>query len=460
MSPESTVKGTIYQIKSGRNAGKWCCEVKLVGAARRSAIATSRDAAEAKLAAFHNEDVVVAPPQLTAAARIEALVREAAPARANRRRRGGGTMYEVKTGRNAGKWRCEIMPPDGKRRTFLGTKEETEVKLVEFQNAVVHHAPLPPARTTRVGAYAHAWVANRKNAVAAGSWKGEDSDVRNHIVPSLGNKFLVELAPADMRRFYKQCAERGLSHKSVGYVRGTLSLILSQALEDGLVTRNVAAQVKLGKAPKEQPIYKAKPFTPDEARRFLDEVKGTPEEALYVTTLGLALRRGEVLGLRWSDIIWKTRHVKLNGQTQRVEGEGVKWVPTAKTEDSLAVLDVPDFVMDVLVMHRDRYAFLGRRPGDYVFPGLEDPSEPLDPDKVTKDFPKWLEAHGLRRIRFHDLRHSAASMYLVLGVELWKVSKILRHSTVKLTSDTYGHLYAHTSREAADVMGNWMAGGS
>jgi integrase len=126
------------------------------------------------------------------------------------------------------------------------------------------------------------------------------------------------------------------------------------------------------------------------------------------------------------------------------------WVPNGKTEDSLAVLEVPDYIMDVLLQHRDRYAFL---PSSlYVFPGLEDPGLPVDSDKVTKDFPYWLADHGLRRIRFHDLRHSAASMYLSLGVPLWQVSKILRHSSIKMTNDTYAHLFPQANREAADVM--------
>jgi integrase len=120
----------------------------------------------------------------------------------------------------------------------------------------------------------------------------------------------------------------------------------------------------------------------------------------------------------------------------------------------VAVLDVPDFVLEALLQQRDRRAFLS--PSPYVFPGVEDPMEPFDPDKATDEFPVWLEAHGLRRIRFHDLRHSAASMYLALGVPLWQVSKILRHSTQRITADIYGHLYAETSREVADVMDTFM----
>jgi integrase len=425
-------QGSLYEIKSGPNKGKYRGAVTLPGGKRRTFLGLTQEQVEAKL-------LELRAPEVTK----------------SRRANGQGTIYEIKSGPNQGKFRCAVTLANGRRRTFLGTsREQVEGKLLDFQHALAHHEPLPPSRTVKVEKYATDWSADRKRSIAPGSWKGEDSNVRNHIVPSLGRKFLVELEAGDMRRLYKDCAERGLAPRSIGYVRGTLRLILDQAVVDGLVQRNVAALVKVPRSKGER--FKVTPLSPEEARRFLDAVKDEPQEALYVTTLGLGLRRGEVLGLRWSDISWKKRQVRLLGTTQRIEGEGVRWVPTAKTEGSIATLDVPDFVMDVFLQHRDRHMFLGPKPGDYVFPGFQ-PGEALDPDKVTKDFPSWLAAHGLRRIRFHDLRHSAASMYLALGVPLWQVSKILRHSSVKITADIYGHLYAETSRAAADTMDAFMA---
>jgi integrase len=90
----------------------------------------------------------------------------------------------------------------------------------------------------------------------------------------------------------------------------------------------------------------------------------------------------------------------------------------------------------------------------YVFTGPT--GGPLDPDAVSHGFVKLLDRHGLRRTRFHDLRHATASLLLARGVPLWQVSKILRHSSVTITSDTYGHLYAEMSRAAADVMNAFM----
>jgi integrase len=198
------------------------------------------------------------------------------------------------------------------------------------------------------------------------------------------------------------------------------------------VARNVAA---LAKPPGAQRM-RVEPFSPAEALRFLGVVCGDPLEALYVTTLGLGLRRGEVLGLRWSDIKLSARTVTVAGQLQGVKDVGVIWqVP--KTDASIAVIDVPDFVLDALAAHRDRQVFMQGSPrwrnSGYVFTSKN--RGPLEPDNVTHHFPRFLKDHGLRHQRFHDLRHAS----------------------IAITSDTYDHLYAETSRTAADTMNAFMS---
>lgn len=164
-----------------------------------------------------------------------------------------------------------------------------------------------------------------------------------------------------MRRLHRECAARGLSKRTVQYVHTILHKALDQAVHDQLVQRNVAHKTR----PPSSQRPKVTPYTPEEAIRFLAEVRGEREEPLYVVTLGLGLRRGEALGLRWSDINWTARTVTIAGQLQRVKGEGLMWV-APKTDDSIAVLDAPEFVLDALLAHRDRQQFLKNATG-YVF---------------------------------------------------------------------------------------------
>jgi len=344
-----------------------------------------------------------------------------------------------------------VVLPDGKRRTFFAkTEEEVKAKLLDFNHAKSHNTPLPPPRTLSVEAYAMDWLEGQRDHIRPSTWAGYRANVVHHIVPSLGKAKLADLQPADVRRLHRESKARGLSPRSVRYVHMVLSRALGQALADGLVSRNVATLAKPPGAPKAE-IH---PFNRDEALKFLAECRGEPEEALYVLTLGLGLRRGEVLGLRWKDISFSNRTVTVAGQLQRVSYGGLVFVPT-KTSGSTATISAPDFVLDTLVQERDRQSFVRQpKPDDYIFVGAA--GEPLDPDAVTHHFPKFCERHGLRKTRFHDLRHASASLLLAQGVPLWAVSKILRHSSLSITSDLYGHLHSETARESADAMSAFM----
>lgn len=368
----------------------------------------------------------------------------AEPSRSRRPNR-DGTLYEIKTGRDAGKWRAEIRLADGTRRTFFGSEQQVKDKLADAQHAVRHNVPVEPPRTKTVSSYLDDWLEAQREHLRPRTWTTYAVYVKKHIVPSIGRVKLAELDADDIDRLHRECRTRGkLGARSVRQVHSILSKALKQAEARGQVVRNVA---KLAPAPKsERP--KVHPFTPAEALAFLEAVKHEPEEPLYVTTLGLGLRRGEVLGLRWNDIDWTNRRISVGGQVQRETGVGLVYVQP-KTADSVAVIDCPNFVLDALLAHRDRQMFTGRTVG-YVFTGAT--AGPLDPDAVSHHFVTFLERHGLRRTRFHDLRHSTASLLLARGVPLWQVSKILRHAGVQITADTYGHLYAETSRQVADTM--------
>jgi integrase len=365
-----------------------------------------------------------------------------------------GTLYQIKSGPSAGKWRAEVRLADGTRRTFFApTRTDAEQKLLRARLALADNTPVAPPRTLTLGAYIQGWLADQRDHLAPSTLAGYDVNVRHHIQPSLGRVRLADLAPPDVRRLHRESKARGLSPRSVHYVHLTLNRALKQAEADGLTSRNVAM---LAKPPGAEKAH-VSPFTPAEALRFLEAIRGDEHEALYVTTLGLGLRRGEVLGLRWSDVSWSARTVTIAGQLQRVKDTGLVWV-APKTAASAAILDVPDFVLDALVAQRDREAFLATSPrwtaSGYVF--TNSLGGPLEPDNVTHWFPRLVSKHGLRHQRFHDLRHATASLLLARGVPLWQVSKILRHASIAITSDTYGHLYAETSRAAADTMNEFL----
>lgn len=175
---------------------------------------------------------------------------------------------------------------------------------------------------------------------------------------------------------------------------------------------------------------------------------------MYVTTLGLGLRQGEVLGLTWQDVDFEAGALHVRKQLQRVDG--VLQRVDLKTERSRRTLAMPGRILTVLLEHRDRererHQAEGRAllPGAFVFTTPE--GGPLEARTVLRWFDAVLKRADLRYIRFHDLRHSAATFLLVQGVPMRVVMEILGHSQMSTTSDRYSHVVPELQREAASRM--------
>jgi len=197
--------------------------------------------------------------------------------------------------------------------------------------------------------------------------------------------------------------------------------------------------------------YEIQPFTLGEARVFLDAVRGDRLEALYSVALTMGLRQGEALGLRWEDVDLETGTLHVRHQLQRVAGQ-LRQVPvkTARSRRTLAI--APSIVGSLREHHRrqveDRLLAGSRwRETGYVF--TTSIGTPLEARNVVRSFKAILAWAGLPDIRFHDLRHSCATLLLVRGVSPRVVMEILGHSQISLTMNTYSHVVPELARDAA-----------
>jgi integrase len=236
-----------------------------------------------------------------------------------------------------------------------------------------------------------------------------------------------------------------------------LRIALGRAVRWGLVRRNVA---KLVDAPR-VPRYRGRFLLPEEAERFVKVAGEDRLGAVYSVALSLGLRLGEALGLKWSDVDLANRTITIERAVQLVSGKGLQFVPV-KTDRSVRKIKLPAVCADTLRRHQvqqleDRLlAGPAWRDLDLVF--ASSVGTPLDGRNVTRRFKVLLRKAGVEPMRFHDLRHSAASLLGAQGVPARVVMEVLGHSRISVTLDLYSHVFPSALGDAADAMDRALGG--
>jgi len=310
---------------------------------------------------------------------------------------------------------------------------------------------LGDARGLTVGKFLDQWMIEVvQPSVRPWTYRGYDVHVRLHIKPALGNLALEAVSPRHVQALLNQKLAEGLAPKTVRYIRGTLRTAFKQATRWGLIVRNPVDAVDGPKVER----FEIRPFTPDEARQFLSAIRGERLESLYSVALTMGLRQGEALGLRWQDVDLDLGNLRINKQLQRINGKFQLVEP--KTPRSRRTLALPGSIVVGLREHRNRQlkerVVAGERweASDLVF--TTETGRPLDGTVVSHHFHRQLDRAGIMQRRFHDLRHSCATLLLVQGVSPRVVMDVLGHSQIALTMNTYTHVLPQLRREAAERM--------
>ena len=270
-----------------------------------------------------------------------------------------------------------------------------------------------------------------------------------HIVPMLGRYSLRRLSPTDVRRLLAAKSASGLSVRSVQIIQATLRAMLSEAVRDELVERNVAAIVRGPAAVREE----VRPWSAEDAAAFLAVAAEDRLHALFAVGVALGLRKGELLGLRWRTSTWWLLHVRQSAQ--RVHGVGMVFGPP-KSARSRRDIPLPAYAVRVLWDHRVKQAEERLALGPYwedsglVFTSTI--GTVIEPRNLARTLDRLIVEAGVRRIRFHDLRHTCASLLLAQGVPPRVVMDVLGHSQFSITMDLYSHVMPSALRDAADAM--------
>jgi integrase len=375
-----------------------------------------------------------------------------AKSKTGKRGRNEGTIFK----RDDGRW-CAAIDlgfENGKRRRkylYGETRGAVAGELTKVLRNKAQGLPVFIERQT-VGQFLERWLEDSARvATRPRTFERYSQLIRLHIVPTLGWLRLEKLSPGHVQHLLNAKLAAGLSSKTVRHIRGVLCTALGRALKWDLVGRNAAALTDAPKAVR--PEIRA--FTPDEAKRFIDAVKGERLEALYLLTVTLGLRRGEVLGLKWPDVDFDASTVQVRASLQRENGR--LELSETKTKGSRRPLPLLEFVAKALRAHRVRQhqerLVAGYRWQDMGFVFTTRIGTPVDPANLLDWFKRILKDAELPHIRFHDLRHSAASLLLALNVHPRVVMELLGHSQISLTMDTYSHVVPDMLREAVGKLG-------
>jgi integrase len=309
-----------------------------------------------------------------------------------------------------------------------------------------------------VAQYLDKWLsASAKPSVKVRTYEGYESIVRVRVAPRIGRKQLAKLTPLDLQSLYSELADAGLSARSIGHTHRVLHRALDQAVKWNILARNPCHGTT---APRPQRA-EMKVLTPEQVRAFLAATVDHPAHALYTLAVTSGMRVGELLGLQWGDVDLDAGHLTIRRALQQQNSAGLVFV-TPKTTKSRRRILLSQRAIDALRAHRDRQTFHRKQVGtewrdlDLVFPGPF--GGPTDPSWSRQVFYAALEAAGMPRVRFHDLRHTAATLALMQGVHPKVVSDMLGHSSVGLTLDTYSHLLPAMHQQAAAAMDAILAG--
>jgi integrase len=304
-----------------------------------------------------------------------------------------------------------------------------------------------------VGEYLDRWLTDSvRGTVRVSTFERHEQIIRTHLNPALGRVKLKALTPAHVRSLHREKLDFGLVPATVRKIHSTLHKGVSQAVSDGLIPRN-AADVK---APRPSP-EEMHPLSEAEARTFLDAAYGDRFEALYVLAITTGLRRGELLGLRWEDAGLERGTLRVGRALVREGGRHT--IGETKTRRGRRQVNLTSRTVNTLKTHRKRQ--LEERmqlSGLYADHGLifaTDVGTPVNPENlVRRSFKPLLKKADLPEIRFHDLRHTCATLLLGRGVHPKIVQELLGHATIAMTLDTYSHYLPSMGDQASGAMGD------
>jgi len=329
----------------------------------------------------------------------------------------------------------------GRTRYLYGkTKKEVRDKLGDALTARDKERtdPLYEGDSLSVGAYLDRWLESTADTVSPRTYERTESIVRVHLKPTLGATKLASLSPLEIQRLYREKLKEGLAPGSVRRIHITLHKALHDAVRWHVLPHNVVSTV----SPPKESGEEVKALTARETKQLFEAARGDRLEALYVLAVTTGCRQGELLALRWDDLDLEARTL----QVKRTLWKGETYPP--KTKKSRRTIALPNLAIEALEQHRDKRL----TDSPWVFTTRN--QTPINAYYLIGHSWKKMKAKaGLSAsTRFHNLRHTCATLLLTKGVHPKIVQELLGHSSISITLDTYSHILPNMQEKAVRAM--------
>lgn len=326
-----------------------------------------------------------------------------------------------------------------RQKWFSGykTKKEAEQDLPRILNQIQNGYKEPADITMEE--YFNQWLSRKKNTVAPGTYEHYEAYMRKHIIPGLGRWKVNELDHFLIESFMDEVNEKDLSQRSKKHIYRILSSALKNGRRYG-VKDGIMDGIEAPKVDRKEIEY----WTQEEVQKFMANLKSKNHAMPIILALATGMRRGEILGLRWSNVDFENKKLYVTQQLKK-DNQG-KWIlsPQLKTSTSYRTIDIDDDTTELLKKHEKQQ----EKDKMKIGPDYEDndlvcctsTGSPIKPTYLRTVFNRTIEKCGVRKISFHGLRHTHATLLLQAGVHPKVVQERLGHRSIQTTLDTYSHI--------------------
>jgi integrase len=365
-----------------------------------------------------------------------------------RRGNGDGSVYRRQSD---GKW-VAYLRVNGKKKYIYDDTQTGVTKKLRAAQRDLEQGELATGPNQTVKQYLEYWLEVRRSTVKASTYVSNRSYLNNRVIPVIGHIKLQKLTGDHIQSLYAQLLKDGLLPNTIRLIHTMLFTASKDAVKWKRMSRNPCKDA----TPPRQEDHTMAFLTHEQAKNLMEAASATPLECLITLAITTGMRRGEILALRWSDIDWQKMTVTVRHTVSyiRVGDKHAFFETEPKTASSNRTISLPQFVIHALKSHRSNQLQVRLKAGDQwnekniVFSTKR--GDFYNIATLQRQFGNLLVKAGLPHMRFHDLRHSAATILLSMGVNIKVIQELLGHSNVGITLRVYSHVLPTMHREAME----------